>query len=111
MTNFDYLKTESKFSSFVEVAVNAEKILAIDPASCVVSCRRAMEFAIKWMYSIDKSLKKPYQESLVSLMSTDDFHDIVDDDLWKRLDLIRKIGNRATHNIYKKISRDEAILW
>ena len=109
MTNFDYLKNESKFNSFSEVAIAAEKILHIDIESSVINCRRAMEFAIKWMYSVDKSLEKPYQDSLISLMSTDDFHNIVDDNLWRRMDLIRKIGNRAAHN-GKKISVDEATL-
>lgn len=33
----------------------------------------------------------------------------MDDTLWKRLDLIRKIGNRAAHN-GRKITEDEAIL-
>lgn len=31
MTNFDYLKTESKFNTFSDVAIAAEKILYIDP--------------------------------------------------------------------------------
>ena len=109
MTNFDYLKQEPKFSSFADVAIVAEKVLKIDIESSVINCRRAMEFAIKWMYSVDKSLERPYQDSLISLMSTEDFHDLVDDALWKRLDLIRKIGNRAAHN-GRKISEDEAIL-
>jgi len=87
MTNFDYLKQEPKFNSFSDVAVAAEKVLKIDMESSVINCRRAMEFAIKWMYSVDWSLEMPYQDSLVSLMSTEDFHDLVDDDLWKRLDL------------------------
>ena len=109
MTNFDYLKQESKFNSFSDVAIAAERIINIDIESSVINCRRAMEFAIKWMYSVDKSLEMPYQDSLASLMSTDDFHHIVDDSLWKRLDLIRKIGNRAAHN-GKKVSMDEAKL-
>ena len=109
ITNFDYLKQEAKFNSFSDVAVAAEKILKIDKESSVINCRRAMEFAIKWMYSVDKSLEMPYQDNLVSLMSTEDFHDLVDDALWKRLDLIRKIGNRAAHN-GRKITEDEAIL-
>lgn len=109
MTNFDYLKQEPKFSSFADVAIVAEKVLKIDIESSVINCRRAMEFAIKWMYSVDKSLERPYQDSLISLMSTEDFHDLVDDDLWKRLDLIRKIGNRAAHN-GRKITEDEAVL-
>lgn len=109
MTNFDYLKQEPRFNGFADVAIAAEKVLQIDKESSVINCRRAMEFAIKWMYSVDKSLKMPYQDNLVSLMSTEDFHDLVDDALWKRLNLIRKIGNRAAHN-GRKITEDEAIL-
>ncbi|MBO5337062.1 MAG: DEAD/DEAH box helicase family protein [Lachnospiraceae bacterium] len=109
MTNFDYLKKESKFSSFSDVAIAAERVLNIDVESSVINCRRAMEFAIKWMYSVDKSLEMPYQDTLISLMSTEDFHGLVDDNLWKRMDLIRIIGNRAAHN-GKKISMDEAVL-
>lgn len=109
MTNFDYLKKDNQFSSFADVAIAAEKVLPIDVESSVINCRRAMEFAIKWMYSVDNSLEMPYQDNLISLMSTEDFHDLVDDDLWKRLDLIRKVGNRAAHN-GRKVSRDEAVL-
>ena len=109
MTNFDYLKQEPKFNSFSDVAIAAERIINIDLEASVINCRRAMEFAIKWMYSVDKSLEMPYQDSLASLMSTDDFHDIIDDSLWKRMDLIRKIGNRAAHK-GKKVSMDEAKL-
>lgn len=101
MTNFDYLKQEPKFHSFADVAIAAEKVLKIDTESSVINCRRAMEFAIKWMYSVDEYLERPYQDGLASLMSTEDFHDLIDDALWKRLDLIRKIGNRAAHNSRK----------
>lgn len=109
MTNFDYLKKEPKFDSFTDAAIAAEKVICIDAASSAINCRRAMESAIKWLYSVDSSLEKPYQDSLVSLMGTEDFHDLVDKDLWKRLDLIRRIGNRAVHG-GKKISFDEAVL-
>lgn len=109
MTNFDYLKQEPKFNSFADVAIVAEKVIQIDAESCIINCRRAMEFAIKWMYSVDKSLEMPYQDTLASLMSTEDFHDLVDDDLWKRIDLIRRIGNHAAHN-GRKVTKDEAVL-
>ena len=42
MTNFDSFLSEAKFASFAEVAVSAEKILHIDPAACVLNCRRVM---------------------------------------------------------------------
>ena len=109
MTNFDFLKAEPKFDSFADIAISAEKILPIDPASSVLNCRRAMEFAIKWMYSVDKALVKPWDDKLVSLMSTDEFRDIVDPDLLKRMDFIRKLGNSAAH-ASKKISKEQSLL-
>lgn len=109
MTNFDYFKKEKKFDSFVDVAIVAEKIIYIDTATSVVNCRRAMEFAIKWLYSVDSSLEMPYQDNLSSLMGSEGFHDLLDDGLWKRLDLIRKKGNQAAHN-GKKVVFDEAVL-
>jgi len=68
-----------------------------------------MEFAIKWMYSVDHSLVMPWDDKLVSLMSTDEFRDIVDEDLLKRMDFIRKTGNNAAH-AGKKITKEQAIL-
>lgn len=109
MTNFDYLKAEPKFSSFSDVAVCAEKIIHIDKAACVLNCRRAMEFAVKWMYSIDESLVIPYQDNLVSLLNTDEFRDIVDRDLWRRMDFVRRMGNNAAH-AGRQITFDEAAL-
>ena len=107
--NFDYLKEEKRFDTFSNVAIAAEKVLYIDPGLCVMNCRRAMEFAIKWMYSVDASLTKPYQENLISLMNTEEFKDIIDEDLFKRMDFIRKIGNEGTHNA-RKITEEQAIL-
>lgn len=63
MTNFDIFASISEFESFASVAVSAEMILHIDPSACVLNCRRAMEFAVKWMYSVDKALVMPYQDS------------------------------------------------
>lgn len=109
MTNFDFLKNEPKFSSFADVAISAEKILLIDYSASILNCRRAMEFAIKWMYSVDRSLVMPWDDKLVCLMSTDEFRDIVDPDLLRRMDFIRKMGNNAAH-AGKKASKEQALL-
>ena len=109
MTNFDFLTSDPQFNTFASVAVSAEKILHIDPSACVLNCRRAMEFAVKWMYSVDKTLVMPYQDSLVSLMNAEDFRDIVGADIWRRMDLIRRMGNNAAHN-GKKITEEQAAL-
>lgn len=110
MTNFDFLRNEPKFSSFSNVAIVAEKTLHIDIETSVINCRRAMEFAIKWLYSVDDALVVPYQDKLVSLMNTDEFRDIVGDDIWERLKLIRLLGNNAAHKGKKKITEEQAKL-
>jgi type I restriction enzyme R subunit len=109
MTNFDFLKKEQKFSSFADVAISAEKILLIDYSASILNCRRAMEFAVKWMYSVDQSLIKPWDDKLVSLMSTDEFRGIVDADLFRRMEFIRKMGNNAAH-AGKKATKEQALL-
>ena len=43
-----------------------------------------MEFAIKWMSSVDVSLTMPYQDNLIRLIRTEEFRDIIDEDLMKR---------------------------
>jgi len=42
-------------------------------------------------------------------MSTEEFRDLINDDLMKRMDFIRKMGNNAAHS-NKKITEDQAIL-
>lgn len=97
MTNFDYLNSEPQFHTFAPVAISAEKIAVIDPSASIINCRRAMEFAIKWMYSVDKALVMPYQDNLVTLLHTEEFKDLMDDSLWRRLDFIRRMGNQVAH--------------
>lgn len=110
MTNFDFLKKDLKFSPFAEAAISAEKIYQIDSEACVINCRRAMEFAVKWMYSVDSDLVMPYQDTLISLMSDESFRDIVGTDIWRRMDFIRRTANNAAHSSNKKISSEQAEL-
>ena len=109
ITNFDYLKNDPKFSSFASVAISAEKIILMDPEASILNSRKAMEFAIKWMYSVDSELEMPYQDNLQSLMNAEEYRQIVGPDLWKRMDYIRRSGNNAAHS-NKKLGRDEAML-
>ena len=98
MTNFDFLKKDEKFSSFADIAITAEKLYGIDTASCVFNVRRAAEFAVKWMYSVDGSLVMPYQDTFVTLINTVEFKDIVGNDIFRRIDFIRLVGNSSAHS-------------
>ena len=109
MTNFDFLLSDPQFGSFADSAVAAEKIYNIDPGACVMNCRRALEAAVKWMYSVDGALVMPYDDRLASLVDAGDFRDIVGDDLWRRLKYIRQTGNIAAHT-GQKLSPAQALL-
>ena len=97
MCNFAYYLSIPSFAAFAPIAESAEKILSIDPAACVLNCRRAMEAAVKWMYAVDGSLVMPWDDKLVTLINTEEFRGIVDDQLIFRLDFIRRMGNNAAH--------------
>ena len=107
MTNFDFLKQTPDFATFSDVAISAERLIYLDPAACVFNCRRAMEFAVKWMYSVDRDLVIPYEDNLHLLINSEEFRDIVGNDVWRRMDLIRKMGNDVAHKS-KAITEDQA---
>lgn len=109
MTNFDFLLKDPQFEPFAEAAVSAERALSIAPDLCATACRRALEFAVKWVYSVDGSLTQPYEDKLVTLISTEDFKDLIPAGMGEKLNYLRKVGNNATHNP-KGISCDQAVL-
>ena len=47
-TNFDYLLEKSEYASFAAQAVEAEKSIAISPATCAILSRRALELAVRF---------------------------------------------------------------
>ena len=109
MNNFDFLKKDKKFDSFADIAITAENLYHIDTASCVFNVRRATEFAVKWMYSVDGSLVMPYQDTLVTLINTVEFKDIVGNDIYRRLNFIRMVGNNSAHST-KAVTPEQAEL-
>ena len=97
MTNFDRFGQDARFRRFAGIAASAENLLHIDAEACILNCRRAMEGAVKWMYSVDNALKSPCDTSLYGLMNASAFRDIVNGDVWQRMDLIRRLSNTAAH--------------
>lgn len=61
------------------------------------------------MYAVDGSLVAPWDDKLVTLINTEEFRGIVDDQLIFRLDFIRRMGNNAAHG-GKVITREQAVL-
>ncbi|KNZ71171.1 hypothetical protein Tfer_0249 [Thermincola ferriacetica] len=79
------------------------------PATCAILARRALELAVKWVYSADSCLKVPYQDNLSSLVHDRTFLDILEPKLFPLIKYVIKLGNMAAHT-GNKITREEAVL-
>lgn len=109
MTNFGFLQTKEQYKSFSNACVEAEKATLVSPATSAILARRALELAVKWVYSFDSALKAPYQDKLSSLIHDVHFLSIIDEELLKPIKFIVRLGNSAIHtNVV--ISRREAVL-
>ena len=49
-SNFSYLKKESKYETFVDACMEAEKLLHVSYSASATFTRRAMELAVRWIY-------------------------------------------------------------
>ncbi len=95
--NFSFLSPKTEYALFAPACMEAEKIYASAPAMCAVGCRKALELAVKWVYSADKTMKMPYKDNLQSLIHEPSFRFAVDSNTWGKLPFIIKLGNLAVH--------------
>lgn len=95
--NFSFLSQRTEYALFAPACVEAEKIYVSAPAMCAVGCRKALELAVKWVYSADKTMKMPYKDNLQSLIHEPSFRFAVDSNTWGKLPFIIKLGNLAVH--------------
>lgn len=107
--NFDFLKAEPRFASFADIAASAEHLLAHDENSAVIACRRALECAVRWLYSVDESLQMPWDDKLASMLCTEEFRRLGGEAVFSRADFIRRVGNLAVHT-HKPMSKNQALL-
>ncbi len=108
-TNFDFLKSKEVFQGFAGSSIEAEKSLIVSPATCAILSRRAVELAVKWVYSFDNDLTIPYQDNISSLIHEPTFRQIIEPELFLLIKYIIRLGNTAVHT-NANITRDEAVL-
>ncbi len=108
-TNFDYLLSKEEYQEFALQAVEAEKSIAISPATCAILTRRALELAVRFVYSYDAELELPYQDNLSSLIHEHTFRGIIEPRLFPMLKYVIRLGNVAVHT-NSNIKRDEAVI-
>ena len=97
MSNFGFLKDKKEYALFASAAIEAEKVYASAPAMCAVGSRKALELAVKWVYSADKTMQMPYKDNLQALIHEPTFRFAVDYNTWGKLPFIIKLGNLAVH--------------
>lgn len=97
MANFSFLTVRKEYVLFAPACLEAEKVFKTSPVLCAIGCRKALELAVKWVYTADKSLTPPYKDNLSSLIYEDCFHQAVDEATWKKLNYVVKLGNLAVH--------------
>lgn len=107
MSNFDFLKQSQIFRSFADIAIEAEN--EINTVASSILSRKALEFAVKWLYANDMDLKMPYQDNISTLIHEISFKNILDVRLFPQIKYIIKLGNFAAHS-NRKITRQEAVM-
>ncbi|OFI07636.1 type I restriction enzyme EcoKI subunit R [Clostridium acetireducens DSM 10703] len=108
-TNFEFLKFKKEFNSFSNACIEAEKSILVSPATCAILSRRALELAVKWVYSFDEDLILPYQDNISSLIHNGSFTELIHSEMLPLLKFVIKLGNLAVHT-NKNITREEAVL-
>ena len=97
-SNFAYLLDKKGYSEFAQAAVEAEKALAISPASVAIHARKALELGVKFIYSVEPSLTIPYKDNLSALIHNYCFKDMIGLDLFHLIKFIVRLGNVAVHS-------------
>ncbi len=109
MSNFDFLKETKEYALFAPAALEAERVYSTAPAMCAVGCRKALELAVKWVYSADNTMQMPYKDNLQSLIHEPSFRFAVDYNTWGKLPFIIKLGNLSVHT-EKSVQKSDALM-
>lgn len=108
-SNFAYLLDKKGYSEFAQAAVEAEKALAISPASVAIHVRKALELGVKFIYSVEPSLTIPYKDNLSALIHNYCFKDMIGLNLFHLIKFIVRLGNVAVHS-GSPVQAEDAIL-
>ena len=109
MANFEFLTEQKEYALFAQAAIEAEKVFATSPAMSAVGSRKALELAVKWVYSADQSMQMPYKDNLQSLIHEPSFRFSVDHNTWGKLPFVVKLGNLAVHT-ERSVSASDALM-
>ena len=90
-------------------AVRTERAARTDPVGCCFFARRALETVVGWMYRADATLREPYRGDLSARLAEPTFQHLVPQAVRTKMDLIRRLGNRAAHPGNRGPTPDDAL--
>ena len=98
MSNFDFLTYNQNYSVFSQLALQAELQYNKNTVFASFAARKSLEQAVKWMYSVDGDLHKPYDDSIQVLVHEPSFINIVPSNIRHDIQLVIKVGNAGVHD-------------
>ncbi|NLG45847.1 DEAD/DEAH box helicase family protein [Gordonia sp. (in: high G+C Gram-positive bacteria)] len=96
MGNFDFVHTT--LPAVYEDCARAESYMRSDPRSACVYARRAVELLVGHLYRV-MNLADPYRDDLSAHINDGAFKARVGNGIVAKLNLIRKVGNTAAHEV------------
>ena len=98
MANFDFLTYDKNYSAFSQLAIQAELQYNKNTVFAAFAARKSLEQAVKWMYSVDGDLHKPYDDSIQVLVHESSFVNTVPSNIRHDMQLVIKVGNSGVHD-------------
>lgn len=98
MANFDFLTYDKNYSAFSQMAIQAELQYNKNTVFAAFAARKSLEQAVKWMYSVDPDLHKPYDDSIQVLVHESSFVNAVPSNIRNDMQLVIKVGNSGVHD-------------
>lgn len=117
VSNFQFLAEEKQFEGLYHKAVVAESSYNFqpqDPDTTIMLTRKALEYAVKWIYTYDSALNTESEkiniekDPLSKLITIKTFRDIVGKDIYQSINFLRILGNRSAHSFQNKTTLKEA---
>lgn len=103
MSNFGFVNA-AKWSEIYADCARAESYLGSDPRAACIYSRRAVERLVDYLYDV-LALPVPYKNDLAAKTNDPKFKSKVGLGITTKLNLIRKLGNTAVHQVHSIPSR------
>jgi type I restriction enzyme R subunit len=103
-TNFHFIDSKDAWKPVLEAAVDGEQHIYTKPVIAGILFRQSMELMVNWMYTIDLEFELPFRNTLAAKLRANCFVRDVPQHITRELEMIREIGNNATH---KRLIRQE----